>query len=144
MNFKVSKENPEAIRDLLQFISEEQIANSKVSVIKTKAGEYISEYLSELDNDKRNEVKQQIQFFSFYDLDNIEYEFSNEKQLFKIIETLSKFKEELLNRLTEKTQAIDFGKLERNVSPPLEAYEYIGNNKLDIKPSGRSYGLLFE
>ncbi len=38
----------------------------------------------------------------------------------------------------------DFGPLERKVSPPLEAYEYTGVSKLDITPTHRSYGLLFE
>lgn len=32
----------------------------------------------------------------------------------------------------------------RQISPPLEAYVPIPFNKMDIRPSGRDYGLLFE
>ena len=31
-----------------------------------------------------------------------------------------------------------------NFTPPLEAHEYVGNNKLKIKHSTRAYGLLFD
>ncbi|MDB5231664.1 MAG: hypothetical protein JWN76_2469 [Chitinophagaceae bacterium] len=38
----------------------------------------------------------------------------------------------------------DFEGFERQASPPLEAYQYIGHNKLQIKEGVRSYSLLFE
>ncbi|RZJ46461.1 MAG: hypothetical protein EOO19_10335 [Chryseobacterium sp.] len=59
--------------------------------------------------------------------------------------TVSNFKEKFISNLSNSEHVDEpIKKLERKVSPSLEAYEYVGNNKLDIDPSERSYGLLFE
>jgi|SRR6218665_1774868 len=65
--------------------------------------------------------------------------------IYDISNLLKQIKEEVLYYINPNTPKHFSGYiLERQVSPPLEAFERVGNNKLNIKPSGRDYGLLFE
>ena len=82
--------------------------------------------------------------FSFYDVNNFISDIKEDETLLKEMVVLSRFIEELVNILSgQKKKPVKFGKLECKVSPRLKAYVYTGN-KLDIVPSKRSSGLLFE
>lgn len=146
MNVAILETQPLEIRNLFEFVLNSGLnENSKPRDIKSKVEVYYNENLSDLTLEDKMGLKQQVQHFSFYDVNNFSAGTSKNDELFKLMVTLSKFKAELLAFLSEtKTKNMSFGKLKRKVSPPVEAYEYVGNNKLDIIPSERSYGLLFE
>lgn len=85
--------------------------------------------------------KEELKQFSFFDLNNFSEDTDKNEDLYRLIATLARTKDEYIGY--EKIDK-NIGKLTRQVSPPLEAYKYIPHNKTDIKDSGRSYGLLFE
>jgi len=85
--------------------------------------------------------KEELEQFSFFDLNNFSEDTDKNEDLYRLIITLARTKDEYIGY--EKIDK-NLGKLVRQVSPPLEAYKYIPHNKMDIKDSGRSYGLLFE
>ncbi len=71
----------------------------------------------------------------------------NEEMNFeKFIYAMTLLKKFLLRELKE--DLVDYkiyvDSIEREVIPRIEAYEYVGNNFLDIKPTGREYGLLLD
>ena len=119
-------------RRIIQFVKDN---NVKKTTLKSNANKFIKT-LSPDD-------KEELQKISFYDISL--YEEPHNDELFERIVLLSDFKRTIIHKIFGKPKnTIDFGKLERQVSPPLEAYKYIPYNKMDIKHSDRSYGLLFE
>lgn len=79
-----------------------------------------------------------------------QYNFSSgisESDKIDIIVTLDNFLATLKNILAgykpTNNDQNDVG-VKRQISPPYEAYHYVGNNELDITPTNASYGLLFE
>ena len=87
-----------------------------------------------------------LQDFSFFDTSIYKTDNLNDDKLFSLIVVLSNFKGELISNLSgfKKIKYKEIGKLERQTSPPMNAYDFIGNNKTDIKYSNKSFGLLFE
>lgn len=84
--------------------------------------------------------------FNFFNKDNY-YNLPNYiiTSYYDLFSTLMLILMEVLNFL--KTEGKDFRNeniLRRRVSPPLEAFKKVNHNNLDIKPTGRDYGLLFE
>ena len=84
--------------------------------------------------------------FSFYDISNYSSVDSIDLDFYNQMNVLSNFKDNLITLLSIKGEekSISIGPLIRKISPPIEAYDYVGNNKLNITHSMRSYGLLFE
>lgn len=135
----------EDIEKFISFVTESPLnENSKPSEIKQKTGEYYALHFKDLSNDKKLLLKESFEGFSFFDVNNIKPEEVKNEELFKAVMTLSQAKHELIDKLSEHKTRVNFGELKRKASPPLEAYNYTGNNKLNITSSKKSYGLLFE
>jgi hypothetical protein len=104
-----------------------------------------SEYLPVLnvqDAAQWMKVVQSVSDFNFFDIQNYK---AGEAPDFDLMNIFSNFRDELLiaGDLTYNPERHTL-KLTRQVSPPLSAYEYMGHSKLNIIPTGRDYGLLFE
>jgi len=121
---------PEGVKDFFNFVIENNIDEYHT----------LSEIRGKLEGQSFDIIE--LKNFSFYDINNFDCEHNQE--MFTFICTLARSKEEYHLMLYPEKDLSKFGKLERQVSPPLEAYKYIPHNKMDIKDSGRSYGLLFE
>lgn len=147
-NVAISSSAPAEVRDVFDYVLtlSKLDENSKVKDIRSEVAHFLQERPAIIGSPEcKQNLMQQVYHFSFYDLNNFAKETEKGEVLFKKMVILSRFKDELIKRLSDqKKNTIDFGKLERKVSPPLEAYTYTGNNKIDISPSNRSYGLLFE
>ncbi|PPZ90524.1 hypothetical protein C3729_12975 [Cloacibacterium normanense] len=110
----------------------------------------VSEIREKIRNDKKlNSIPSKKSYinklnrFSFFDPSNVKYKKSEDA--YDILSLLTLIKNEIITYLNNKKT--DFSKqniLRRRVSPPLEAFKSVGHNNLDIKPTGRDYGLLFE
>lgn len=138
---------PVEIRDVFDYVFSKNLdENSKAKDIKSEAVQFVKGIVTgENGAERRLQLRQHVTDFSFYDVNNFTADTEKNEALFKKMVILSRFKEELINILSDnKKKTVKFGKLERKISPPLKAYVYTGNNKLDIAPSKRSYGLLFE
>ena len=147
MSKLVLESNPNQIMEkLFDFIlKEDLVTNFDLGKIKMKANDFYEEFYADFNMDDKKKLVEEIEKFSLYDLSN--YDSADIKIVSKLIMTLSVFKSEFVRLLTlgsGNKRYMDFGGLSRKVSPPVEAYEYMGNNKLDINPTHRSYGLLFE
>lgn len=123
--------------ELVSFVNE--TINSKN--FKAIAKNFIKEKVREIKK-SRNKTKiiKFLDNFSFYNFELYDQKDISNSELLTYIIYLSNIKGELLDELTHYNK----GLLEKQVSPPLSAYKYVGNNKMDITYSTRSYGLLFE
>lgn len=94
---------------------------------------------------KKIEIIKVLNDFSFYNYSLYDRDSITDSDLFTIILYLSSIKGELIDGLTNGPDYDNKpGLLQRQASPPVSAYKYVGNNKTDITYSKRSYGLLFE
>jgi len=138
-NVALINNTPVVISNLFKFVLENKVG---LDDIKSKSKIFIK---NELSGQEKDAFISTLQDYSFYDT-SIYTNVTENNDLFDLIIILSNFKGELLNNLCE-TKRINYkeiGKLERQASPPIQAYEFIGNNKTDIKYSNKSFGLLFE
>lgn len=110
----------------------------------------VSEIREKIRNDKRlrsisskKSYINKLNSFSFFDQNNVYYK--KTEDIFDVLSMLTLIKNEIITYL--KNKKVDFSNqtiLKRRTSPPLEAFRSVGHNNLDIKPTGRDYGLLFE
>lgn len=94
-------------------------------------------------NEGRLAYAKKIKNYNFYQKTN--YGVSKDENIYDLMNNLSNFRDELVNYIEinfNKNNTIQ--KLVRSVSPPSEAYDFVGLSKLKITPTGREYGLLFE
>ena len=99
--------------------------------------------LSTLTNEEKLAYAKKIKNFNFYQKTN--YEVSKDENIYDLMNNLSNFRDELVNFIEinfNSNRTIQ--KLVRSVSPPSEAYDFVGLSKLKITPSGKEYALLFE
>lgn len=132
---------------LLELIKKEKIVKTNdinYDLLKTKAREYISD---ESDLEDASELKE----FSYYSLNNYSIdEDLNEDSIFNYMMALSSIAKEVIKNneiYLKKRKEFDSSKynsIDLSIIPSMDVYEYVGNNKLSINPSNRSYGLLFE
>lgn len=145
MNKAVFNSN-QITRELFDYILKKKLVNKfDLNSIKDSANAFYEEFYALEDKETKQELVEEIEKFSLYDMSN--YEGYEVTAIPGLIMVLSIFKPEFVRKLTsdsDNKRYMDFGGLKRKVSPPVEAYEYVGNNKLDITPTHRSYGLLFE
>lgn len=134
------------IKSIYDYVLKELKDNTSPSKVKSKAISYYSSKLHSKSKRDKNELANTLQKFSFYDNDNYVNEFEINHTIFLKLEILSMFKDCLQEMLQSPSEVdlLKVGPLTRAVSPPKEAYEYIGHNKLDITHSTSSYGFLFE
>ena len=135
---KLNADVPELIQEFYSFVLKENVSlnniDSKVKLFDSKFP----------DIKKRKSFIVALENFSFFDTNHYNSDLSEE--LYYIVLLLSNFKGEVLHKL-KNLKTIDFekiGKLERQISPPIEVYEPSGMHEADIKFSKRSHGLLFD
>ncbi|REE24714.1 hypothetical protein DFQ09_10318 [Winogradskyella pacifica] len=124
-------------------IEKELVNNFDLISIKNSAKDFYEDFYASKDRSVKKQIVSQIEKFSLYDMSN--YEAYQASVIPGLIMAISIFKPALVRELTSRDNKryMHFGDLKREVSPPIEAYEYVGNNKLDITPTHKSYGLLF-
>ncbi len=139
MNVALIDSTPVVISNLFDFVLNNGVGLDNVT---SKSKIFIKNELDSLDSESIS----LLQDFSFFDTSIYKTENLNDDKLFNLIVVLSNFKGELISNLSglKKIKYKEIGKLERQASPPINAYDFIGNNKTDIKYSNKSFGLLFE
>ena len=132
------------ISEIIRFVNENHSSRN----FEKRRSDFISRKISEIKKQEdTDETILHLKGFSFYSPSVYDESESTSNDLFKYMLILSNIKGELLEGLTQESVEVSythFGKLERQVLPPMEAYKYSGNNKTDIKHGNKSYGLLFE
>ncbi len=150
MDIALLNTNSKSIQQLFDYILKSGIYKDfNFSEIDSEVEKYFhsSKYSTIKSRIERNDLIEEFENFSFSDLNNYKYDNNDINTVYKLIIVLSLFKSELIKLLStirEKRLKKNYGALKRKVSPPLEAYDYVGNNKLDIEPTDLEYGLLFE
>lgn len=128
------------ILDIFEYISSLNLI-SFLSFAELKC--YASdEYIKKFKFKKNNEWQEYISSIKDYDfLDPDNYKAPVDDY---VMSNLSNFRDIIIAVIEQKynTNRESF-KLSRLVSPPLSAYKYIGHS-IDIKPTGKNYGFLFE
>jgi len=139
-------ESIQIMDELFEFIMKEKLVdNFDSDLIKSKAAEFYGDRYAQILPNMKKKVIKAVENFSLYDLSN--YKSFDRDVVPSLVMTLSVFKSAFIRKLIngkDNKKYMDFGSLEKKASPPVEAYEYVGNNKLDISPTNRSHGLLFE
>lgn len=137
-NFLISRETPQEIESLVGFVKNNHLDDyTTLSEMRDKIeGQYVSDILNLEITDKRDYMRK-LEGYSFYALERQDIDHT-------MMNTLSRFRDEVLmvikRSLGEKTSY----QLKRQVSPPLEAFNDVGHNKLNLKPTGKGFGLSFE
>ncbi|MFA6073635.1 MAG: hypothetical protein WC758_05970 [Candidatus Woesearchaeota archaeon] len=135
----------ELVDELFSFVKNNNI-NDDTSLPKMR--EYIKEnYHEKLLSYSESELEifiEKIKHENFYN--DALYNCKTPSNLYSFMNSLDSFRCEMIyyieGRISKKERP--HHKLVRMISPPIEAYEYIGHSKIDIKPTGRDFGLLFE
>jgi hypothetical protein len=136
-----------SINDIVDFVDE----SGNAPDFSSSRDKFISSFIAKLkkDSNKIESIKLDLDSFSFFDLSNYNRSEINDYELFTFMMLSSQIKGKIIEGLSEeyrvkKERFKEYGKLERQISPPLSAYDYVGNNKTNITYSNKSYGLLFE
>lgn len=133
------------LRGIYDFVSRNLNFDSNENEVELEAKNYIDGVVFSDALTKENFV-QNLNDISFYDISIFNTQKVNEN-LFDEMNLLDRFKVALIKLLSETGVAFRTyisKPLQRKISPSLSAYDYVGNNELDIVQSNRSYGLLFE
>lgn len=137
-NILISKERPEEIKSLVDFVTLNHLNDyTTLSEMRNKIKSQYSAEFSDLENPAKEDFMRKLEDFSFYTLDVKEADRS-------MMNTLSRFRDEVLIFIKKGFDNKTSYQLKRQISPPLEAYNNVGHNKLNLKPTGRGFGLTFE
>lgn len=129
---KLKEGFPEHMTNIVNLVNDKSLNHLTLpSEIEKIAREYILE---------KDITRNEIRDCSFFSIENFEGDLTMSEEIFEFMCTCHRLAYNIYDSLSGK---INFGKLTRKISPPLEAYEYTAFNKY-VKGSGRSYGLLFE
>ena len=134
------------MRSVYTFVSQNLSFDSKEEEIELRAKDFIDEIDFSMFKTTSDDFVNTLNSVSFYDISLFDIKKINDN-LFEEMSLLDKFKEALikvLNKTGNILRTYVSQPLKRRVSPSLSAYKYVGNNKLDIKHSDKSYGLLFD
>lgn len=130
---KLKEGFPEHMSNIVNLVNDKNLNHKTLpSEIQEIAEEFIA---------GKEITRKEMNSYSFFNIDNFEAEESDETREFMF--TCHRLAHNIYDLLPKEKDKIDFGELNRKISPPLEAYEYKSHNKY-VKGSGRSYGLLFE
>jgi hypothetical protein len=135
------KNSPEEVYAFFKFLVENKTKH-RTSELMAEAFIVNSQIEKELSTKKQHFIDV-IKDFSFYTEENYSFDVDDRSTLHLLMRFLNETKNEII-RLLYKEKKQTSGILKRLVSPPVGAYDYSGHNKLDIKPSGKGHGLLFE
>jgi hypothetical protein len=96
------------------------------------------------DYSKRIDIYKQFDHYSVVDYAKGEHMFDEHDRLIKF----ERYTNIMVLQIGEKVSPQDFPSkkylLTRQISPPLEAYEYVPFSKTKLTPTGRDFGLLFD
>jgi len=131
---------PSEIKNLYNFALENNFDEfTTLSMIRKKLKE---NFKVEIDNYAT--YSRILNDFSFFNKDNYMVDDSFE-DIYDVSNLLNQIKEEVLYFTNPESSKVFNGYiLKRQINPPLEAFEPVGHNKLNIKPSGRDSALLYE
>lgn len=144
---KIIKNAPEGvISDIFDFIEKDIKLSKTESDIKYFL-EMISNKIISMDEIARKNVIQELVDYSFFDLSKYNIKDYSDNQIFRAMMFFGMIKHTLKVKFIpeykeEFERFEEMGRLERQISPPLSAYEYKSGN--EITYSDMSYGLLFE
>ena len=142
----VLKNEDEVISNIFNFVEN---SNFNEFTTLSKMRELIrNHFVSAFQDMNEPEIKnyaKKIKSFNFYKKENYNVTNKNE-DVYELMNNLSNFRDEIVHYidLNYNDDNQNRHKLERKVSPPLEAYEYVGHSKLKITPTGKDFGLIFE
>jgi hypothetical protein len=134
------------IKNILNFAINKKFPDF-ISLILLRKIAY-DEFIPTLDistDEKRNKYIDSIKEFEFFD-PAIYYTFIDKSKINEdFMRNISNFRDELIIAIDKEFNPNYHANiLERQVSPPLKAYEYQGHSQLNIKTSDSDYGKLFE
>lgn len=134
------------IKNILDFVINKNFPNF-ISLILLRKIAY-DEFIPMLDlstDKKRNKYISSIKEFEFFN-PNIYCTLIDKSKINEdFMRNISNFRDELIIAVDKKFNPNYHATvLERQVSPPLEAYDYQGHSQLNIKTSDSDYGTLFE
>jgi hypothetical protein len=134
--------NP-SIRDLFGFVLSQNFDSyASLSILRKLAADHYFDKLSSVNAVVLEEFISSISDFNFFDKTCYNSVVPLEDCL---LTNLANFRDELLIYIDKAfNKNRPSYKLTRQVSPPLEAYVYVGHSKLNLISTGRDYGLLFE
>jgi len=146
MKNKVLVNGSAVIKSIYDFALTELKSNSRSNIKKSRAEAFFNENFASYKPKAKKKIVDDLTVFSFYDISNYSGVKNVDSVLYTQMEVLTNFKYDLISFLTGdvKEESTPITPFVHKVSPPLQAYDYVGNNKLNITHSKRSYGLLFE
>jgi hypothetical protein len=132
------------ISNLFSFVSENNFHEfTTLSEMRELIRNSFSKILENLTNEEKLEYAKKLQGYNFYLRTN--YDIEKESNIYVLMNNLSNFRDEVVNHIDiNYNSSRTIHKLIRNITPPLEAYDFVGLSKIKITPSGKEYGLLFE
>ena len=143
-NVATLKKVDNEISNLFSFVLQKEYNEfTTLSQMREDIKKDFSKELNLLTNEKTLAYAKKIKNYNFYQKSN--YDIDKDENIYDLMNNLSNFRDELVNFIEinyNEDQTIQ--KLVRAVSPPSEAYDFVGLSKLKITPTGREYGLLFE
>lgn len=136
------------ISEILSFVE----SNLKLSTIESEIMSFIHktyEKIISMDDTDRQNAIDKLENYSVYDLQIYNRKDYSNHEIYRFMMWCSMIKHalkiDLVPGYKEEFEKFEsYGKLERQISPPLEAYEWKSFNKMNITHSDKSYGLLFE
>jgi len=133
----IDVDTPVSFRDESIILKTNTFIDEKTKEIEAKGKDYINQVIKEFEEYPFQNTKAYTRNnISGLDFLNCMLNCAHIKET--IYENLSPKRKEDNERME------NYGKLERKLHPPLEAYKYKPFNKMSIKHSDKSYGLLFE
>lgn len=134
------------VNKIFKFVIKENLVEDfSLDKINNSAKIFFENEYHSLSKKNKLDIINELDEYSFFNIKGYNFDKKEKSKLFKLILVLSIFKSEIIKLLeNKKLDYPDYGPLKRKASPSLETYEYVGNNKLEIHPTNRSYGLLFE
>jgi len=141
---RLKRSTPKIIHEISGFVMANNLNNFSSLAKCRMLGYKLIKKTKCLGKNNWGEQRKIIAEFSYWDDNNYP---ENEVPNNDLKASLSNFRDEFLIVIDhEYDKSIDWKKyrLVRQVSPPLSAYKYEAFCKLDIKATGRDYGLLFE
>jgi hypothetical protein len=138
---KIKNSNSEIMTEIFEFV----IKNMNSEYFMTLVLQFLQQNVDKLTG-KQNEIDG-LKELNFYRMPQYDFEESSNKEILAVILSCAHIQSDILIGLGFEDQDgkyKDFGKMERQISPPVEAYKYVPFNKMKITESRKSYGLLFE
>ena len=127
---------PKILKEIFGFVLDNMESENFVKLSDVFIAEKVEKLKAENDQGEISLLNEN----STYDLSQYELGDTTKNEQIKIIMYCSHIKGSILDGLSLNKEY----KIERQISPPVEAYRNVSFNKMDIKQSKTAYGTLFE